>query len=150
MKAEVELKQIKHKCEKCGNEDDIEVEVHRKSKEKVVVDDNSDIREKLDTLEKLLTPKQAAAEEKPKKEKVIVQSYEPKYHCPDGNCEIGVHKNENYKERPAKKCTTCDQFAPKRAKKCAWCGESDFDELSDDDLDDLKIPKPAHEGHDHE
>lgn len=101
-------------------------------------------------LEKKLPKKEIEAPEvkKPKAE-VVAPNFMPRFRCPDGNCEIGNHKNKNYKSKPAKKCTNCDQFAPKTAKKCLWCDKEDFDDLDDDDLEGLGIPLPSIAEHEH-
>lgn len=93
-------------------------------------------------------------EEKPevKVEKDIqYPSWMPAEYCPDGNCSLGgVHPNKNYKRKAEKKCKNCDQFAPKVAKKCAWCGENDFDDMDDEDLENMGINLPTLEEHTHE
>ncbi len=73
--------------------------------------------------------------------------------CANGNCDIGVHRNENYSEKPNKKCKNCDSLNGE--KKCTNCGnkdEEEFDELEDNELTELGIPMPPenHEGHSHE
>lgn len=96
--------------------------------------------------------------EAPRIEKeVIYPSFMPGEYCPDGNCALGgVHKNKNYKRKPAKACRNCSQIAPKQAGRCAWCGQDDFEPLDEDNLAKLGIKMPPddeenqHHGHDHD
>jgi hypothetical protein len=87
----------------------------------------------------------APTEEKPPVVKAMVPRHIPRYSCASGNCNQpgGLHSNDNYTERPSKKCSQCDQFQPSFARVCPWCGNDDFDDLTDDDLDGLNIPKPT-------
>jgi len=98
-------------------------------------------------------------EEKPKEPekeieiKTISPSDKPFFVCANGNCDIGVHRNENYSKRPNKKCKNCDSLNGE--KKCTNCGnkdEDEFDDLDDEELKELGIPLPPenHEGHSHE
>lgn len=77
--------------------------------------------------------------------KIKIPSHIPKYKCK--NCDK-LHDNPDYKKRPRFKCENCDQLNP--SEQCEFCnkGES-FEELSDDDLDNLGIVAPNHE-HVHE
>jgi len=68
--------------------------------------------------------------------KEVSPSYIPRYHCKDGNCGKS-HPNENFKDYPKGKCTNCDQFSGTINKRCTWCGNDEYDELSKDDLDDV-------------
>jgi len=85
--------------------------------------------------------------------KTVSPSDEPFFACANGNCGEGVHRNENYKTKPNKKCKNCDSLSGK--KKCKNCGNTDeeeFEELNDEELTELGIPMPpeeTHEGHDH-
>lgn len=83
------------------------------------------------------------AEEKPK---VItkIPSYIPNYKCK--NCGNN-HKNKDYSVRPKFKCSKCGQFSPD-GELCAWCKSKEFDEIDEEELDDLGIPEP--EEHEHE
>lgn len=85
------------------------------------------VLQKLDDLSTKLTAK---AEEKPKEQDV--PSYLPKHFCKGKDCD--GHANVNRK-RITKKCNNCDQVAPGNAGKCAFCGEKDFDDLDDDQLE---------------
>ncbi len=87
-------------------------------------------------------------------EKTVTPSDEPFFACANGNCGDGVHRNENYKTKPNKKCKNCDSLNGK--KKCKNCGNTDeeeFDELDDEELKELNIPLPneeeSNEGHNH-
>lgn len=102
------------------------------------------------TIEKAIEkriPKQEKKEEKPPEVKTVAPAYQPKHLCKGKDCE--GHKNPNYSMRVKKKCTQCDQFAPDSVKKCPWCDNDEFDDLDDDDLDSMGIPKPEHD-HEHE
>jgi len=85
--------------------------------------------------------------------KTVIEDFKPNYECPDGNCDIGVHKNKNFKKRPKGKCTNCDQFTKHESGTCPWCKGTDIDALDPEELDDLGITPPIqdeHEGHDHD
>lgn len=110
----------------------------------------AELETKIDkAIEKRLPKKEL--EEPPKMEKSIeYPSWMPGEYCPDGNCSLGgVHPNKNYKRKAAKKCKNCDQFAPKVAQKCAWCGEGEFADMDDEDLENMGISLPHLEEHDH-
>lgn len=81
--------------------------------------------------------------------KTVAPSDEPYYHCEGENC-MGLHKNPNYKVRPNKKCTNCSTLNSPKAKGCKNCKKDEFDELTDEDLDELEIPKPEMHDHSHE
>lgn len=81
--------------------------------------------------------------------KTVAPSDEPFYHCEGENC-MGLHKNPNYKVRPNKKCTNCSTLNSPKAKGCKNCKKDEFDELTDEDLDELEIPKPDEHDHSHE
>ena len=98
-------------------------------------------------IEKKLKEKEPKKEEPPKV-KVVAPSYQPKHLCKGAGCE--GHDNENYTMRVKKKCSNCDQFAPDSVKKCPWCGETDFDDIDDDELDELNIPRPREHSHTHD
>ncbi len=85
--------------------------------------------------------------------KTVIEDFKPNYECPDGNCDIGVHKNKNYKKKPKGKCTNCGQFTKHDKGTCPWCKGTELEELDEDELEELGITDPVideHEGHDHE
>jgi hypothetical protein len=79
-------------------------------------------------------------------EKFKVPSNIPKYKCK--NCDKN-HKNKDYHEPPKFKCANCGQFSSS-GDECIWCDGKEFDELDEDELEDLGIPEPKEEEHDHE
>jgi hypothetical protein len=92
----------------------------------------------------------------PVKVKDAAPSYQPRFKCRDGSCDVGVHKNKNYREFPKTKCADCDQFNPfpenpdrGYKNKCLWCGSEDLEEIDPEDLRDLGIPAPEPGEHDH-
>jgi len=98
-------------------------------------------------------------EQKPKEPEKVIEtktispSDKPFFVCANGNCDEGVHRNDNYSKKPNKKCKNCDSL--NGDKKCTNCGnkdEEEFDELEDEELTELGIPMPPenHEGHNHE
>ena len=130
-------------------------------KEKVSID--------IDKLEiktpKLLTNATAEAQtqilETPKPEiiekeviKTVIEDFKPNYECPNGDCDIGVHKNTNYKKMVKGKCSNCDQFTKHNKGVCPWCKKNDtIEEIDVEELEELGIVKPEiveHEGHNHE
>ncbi len=85
--------------------------------------------------------------------KTVIEDFKPNYECPDGNCDIGVHKNKNYKKKPKGKCTNCGQFTKHDKGTCPWCKGTELEELEEGELEDLGITDPLiveHEGHNHE
>ena len=78
-------------------------------------------------------------EEKPKPEikiETVIEDFKPNYECPDGNCEVGVHKNKNYKKKPKGKCTNCGQFTKHDKGTCPWCKGTELEELEEIELED--------------
>lgn len=95
-------------------------------------------------------------EKKPEPEikiETVIEDFKPNYECPDGNCDIGVHKNKNYSKKPKAKCTNCGQFTKHDKGTCPWCKGTELEELDEGELEDLGITDPSideHEGHTHE
>ena len=76
--------------------------------------------------------------------KTKIPGHIPKYKCK--NCDK-AHDNPDYKTRPRFKCSNCGQLNP--TQQCQFCDKSEeFEELSDDDLDELGIKAPEH-AHEH-
>lgn len=98
--------------------------------------------------QQLLEPKEIIKEvEKITK---VSPSDEPFFSCANGNCSKGLHKNPNYSKAPNKKCKNCDSLNGN--KKCKNCGNSDeeeFEELDNNELENLGIPLPEEKEHDH-
>ena len=85
--------------------------------------------------------------------KTVIEDFKPGYECPDGDCEIGIHKNKNYSKRVKGKCTNCDQFTKQEKGKCPWCKKEEIEPIEKEELEDLGIEMPIideHEGHTHE
>ena len=85
--------------------------------------------------------------------KTVIEDFKPNYECPNGNCDVGVHKNKNFKKRPKGKCTNCNQFAKHESGTCPWCKKDEVEPIDPEELDELGIAKPPeeeYEGHDHE
>lgn len=85
--------------------------------------------------------------------KTVIEDFKPGYECPDGNCEIGVHKNKNYSKRVKGKCSNCDQFTKHDKGKCPWCKQDQIEPIEQEELEELGIEMPQideHEEHIHE
>ena len=86
--------------------------------------------------------------------KTVIEDFKPNYECPNGDCDIGVHKNTNYKKMVKGKCSNCDQFTKHNKGVCPWCKKNDtIEEIDVEELEELGIVKPEiveHEGHNHE
>ena len=86
--------------------------------------------------------------------KTVIEDFKPNYECPNGDCDIGVHKNTNYKKMVKGKCSNCDQFTKHNKGVCPWCKKNDtIEEIDQEELQDLGIVKPEiveHDGHNHE
>ena len=86
--------------------------------------------------------------------KTVIEDFKTNYECPNGDCDIGVHKNTNYKKMVKGKCSNCDQFTKHNKGVCPWCKKNDtIEEIDQEELEELGIVKPEiveHEGHNHE
>ena len=103
-------------------------------------------------IEEVLAKKMPKKEEKPPEvqKEVEYPSFMPGEYCASGNCELGgVHPNKNYKIKPSKRCKNCMNMAPSKAPKCAWCGEKEFEDMDDEDLETFGISLPNLEVHEH-
>lgn len=94
-------------------------------------------------IERAFEKKMPKVEAKKEEKAPEVPSYLPKHFCKGKGCE--GHDNKGRK-KVTKKCTNCDQVSPENAGKCPWCGENDFDDLDEDDLERFN----AGLAHDHE
>lgn len=84
-------------------------------------------------------------------EKVKAPKDQPFFKCKDCG---GKHDNPNYSEIPKYKCPNCGTLnGQKNCKNCAkTTDEDDWDELDDDELQELEVPlpeKPNNHEHDH-
>lgn len=133
---EIECPGCKHKFDKTTDLSDLKnvpvTKIENKAKIKEVIEEGqtSQIIEK----EKIV-------------EKVKIPSDQPFYECKD--CD-SLHKNKNYSVRPNKKCNNCDSLNGPKNKGCKNCGNTEFEELDEDQLDDLGVPKPEEHEHEHE
>ena len=75
----------------------------------------------------------------------VAPSDEPYTNCKTCN---GLHANSNYKTRPNKKCENCGSIHG--SKVCKNCGNSEFEEIDTDELNELGIPEPGATTEDHE
>jgi len=84
--------------------------------------------------------------------KTVIEDFKPNYECPHGDCDIGVHKNKNFKKMPKGKCTNCDQFTKHDKGTCPWCKHDEIEPIELEELDELGIdtPNTEHEDHIHE
>ena len=57
--------------------------------------------------------------------KTVIEDFKPNYECPNGDCDIGVHKNTNYKKMVKGKCSNCDQFTKHNKGVCPWSKKND-------------------------
>ena len=92
-------------------------------------------------------PNQIKQDEKTKVE-YVPPNYLPKYKCKNGNCGT-AHENPNYTQTAKGVCPNCKQFSPLIKGKCYWCND-DVEELDQEELEDLGIPLPQNQGHEHE
>lgn len=99
-----------------------------------------------------MPPTQPSQQQQPEVQvKEVAPDFMPGFTCKNGNCDVGIHKNPNYHTRPKGKCTNCGQFNKKKEGSCPWCrGKETIEEINDEELDDLGIPKPTEEEHNHE
>ncbi|MEE9215750.1 MAG: hypothetical protein V3U54_13425 [Thermodesulfobacteriota bacterium] len=91
-------------------------------------------------------------EPKPKP-KTVIENFKPNHECPDGNCDIGIHKNTNYTKIVKGQCENCKQFTRYDTGTCPWCKKDEIEPVDPEELDDLGIAKPpeqVHEEHEHE
>lgn len=80
------------------------------------------------------------------KEITKIPSNIPGYKCKNCN---KVHKNQNYTQKPKFKCQNCGQFSV-NSDSCIWCEGKDFDEIDEDELQELGIEEPQEQEHEHE
>jgi len=142
MKIASEQDYYEEKCPGCG--DTLKIP-KRPATHTIYEQDNDRTVNKLDELEKLVKEKLLSPPKEPeKKEKeILVPNYMPSYVCKGEGCE--GHDNPNYRRRVEKRCTNCNMWGgPKNAKKCAMCGSTDFEDVDEEELDTLGIPKPGH------
>jgi len=80
--------------------------------------------------------------------KTVAARDQPFYRCKKCN---DKHKNENYKVRPNLRCPNCGTLNGEKS--CKTCAKKtdpeDWEELDDETLDELEIPKPE-ASHTHE
>jgi len=81
------------------------------------------------------------------KEVTKLPNIQPNYRCKDGRCG-NIHPNPDYTKRADKKCENCGQLG--EGGECLWCKGSDFEELDNEELDELGIPEPKEVHHEHE
>lgn len=91
-------------------------------------------------------PTQPHAEPAKSEEKVVevvkkvVPSWQPNYICKGPNC--NTKKNPAYAQRPKGKCPNCGQFSKEPFGACIWCGNKELEELDEEELDNLGVPRP--------
>ena len=136
----------KEKCPGCKNEFESEHElesfepIRNKGKIENIIDNSKIEKKEPEIIEKEVT-------------KTVIEDFKPNYECPNGNCDVGVHKNKNFKKRPKGKCTNCEQFSKHDSGTCPWCKKDEIEPIDSEELDELGIAKPPeqeYEGHDHE
>jgi hypothetical protein len=71
----------------------------------------------------------------------VTPSYQPNYVCKGAKCK--TLPNPNYTARVKGKCTNCNQFTKETFGTCIYCGSSEIEEISEDELNNLGIPTPA-------
>jgi len=81
------------------------------------------------------------------KEVLKIPSHIPKFKCKDGKCGK-MHDNEDYTSKITGKCANCGQFTSNINDPCPFCNKTDYEELDEDELNDLGIPEP-NEGDNH-
>ena len=79
--------------------------------------------------------------------KSVPSSDQPYYECKD--CD-NMHKNPNYKIKPSQKCSNCGSLNRPKAKGCKNCGNIEFDEIDNDELNELGVPDPEITESEHE
>ena len=85
--------------------------------------------------------------EKPPEIKIkkVIENFKHNYECPDGNCDVGIHRNEEYSRSVKGKCDNCDQFTKNKDGTCPWCKGTDIEEVDPEYLVDLGIRLPERE-----
>jgi hypothetical protein len=71
----------------------------------------------------------------------VTPSYQPNYVCKGAKCK--TLPNPNYTARVKGKCANCGQFTKETFGTCIYCGNTEIDEISEDELNNLGIPTPA-------
>ncbi len=75
------------------------------------------------------------------KEVVKIPSHIPKFKCKNGDCGK-MHENEDYTSKITAKCENCGQFTANTSDPCPFCNKTDYEDLDEDELNDLGIPQP--------
>jgi hypothetical protein len=109
---------------------------------------------KIAELEKIVKEKREApaspAVEKPKKATIRAPPHIKKGKCK--NCGE-LHPNELYEGPPRGRCDTCGAIFPnKKGGKCPFCHDGEIDELSDEEVEEMKLYSESEDEdeHDHE
>lgn len=71
--------------------------------------------------------------------KKVVPSWQPNFICKGPNC--NTKKNPAYSQRPKGKCSNCGQFSKEAFGSCIWCDNKEFEELDEEELDNLGVPR---------
>lgn len=72
--------------------------------------------------------------------KKVVPSWQPSYICKGPNC--NTKKNPAYAQRPKGKCPNCGQFSKEAFGACIWCDNKELEQVDEEELDNLGIPRP--------
>jgi len=98
-------------------------------------------------------PKEKAEVEIKEVTKTVIEDFKPNYECPNGDCDVGIHKNKKYTKRAKGQCSNCKQFTKHESGTCPWCKKDEIEALDPEELDELGIANPPemeHEEHEHE
>jgi len=84
-------------------------------------------------------------------EKVVTRrpKNQPNYKCKDGKCG-NMHPNSEYSEAPKSKCSNCGQFIESNYDVCPWCSKDEFEEVTQEDREEMGIPEPKPYEHNHD
>lgn len=122
---------------------------HKKFESEVDVDKLGDVKKEYTKAE----PKRVQIERQEETESQVqikevpkVPSHIPKFKCK--NCD-SLHDNPDFTTRPKFKCNNCGALNP--TAECQTCNKAEeFEELTDEELDELGIPLPKPHEHTHE
>jgi len=134
-------------CPNCNKKHDAELDIDKLTMEQVKT---AEIKNPQDSGTSTVLETKPEVKPEPK---ILPPIHVPAFKCTGSDCGE-IHKNPNYFKRVKGKCKNCDQFSRDKEGDCPWCREKNsIEEIDDDELDELGIPKPLEreigEGHGH-
>lgn len=134
-------------CPNCKKKHEVELDVDKLDSAKIIKENPQISNPQASGLQtqQVVKPQEKIIEKEVIKS--VPSSDQPYYECKD--CD-NMHKNPNYKIKPNQKCSNCGSLNRPKAKGCKNCGNTEFEEVDNDELNELGVPEPELVEHDHE